>query len=276
MNMNTHHEHHSNDDAHTDSDSQSEKEEGNEFKQGRWVRLVCLSDTHTKHRDIEVPDGDILIHTGDFTERGPLDEVKDFNDWMATLPHRHKIVVAGNHEMALVPLRDRPDRIQALLDSCTYLQDSTVTIEGIEFYGSPWTARNKFVLATGLTRWIFGKVGHMGLSFGLSSKGEELRSKWEAIPASTDILLTHMPPQGVLDVFMGDHMGCPHLAKAVRERVRPVLHIFGHNHDCHGIEQQSDPAITYVNGANMLPQYREPIVLDYNVTTKEVKVLAGN
>ena len=47
-----------------------------------------------------IPDGDILIHAGDFTRCGHLQEVRDFNTWLGTLPHKHKIVIAGNHELS--------------------------------------------------------------------------------------------------------------------------------------------------------------------------------
>ena len=42
-----------------------------------------------------LPDGDILIHAGDFTLTGHVLEVKKFNTWLGTLPHKHKIVIAG-------------------------------------------------------------------------------------------------------------------------------------------------------------------------------------
>ena len=47
-----------------------------------------------------IPEGDVLIHAGDFTRCGHLQEVKEFNTWLGTLPHKHKIVIAGNHELS--------------------------------------------------------------------------------------------------------------------------------------------------------------------------------
>lgn len=66
------------------------------------VRVVCMSDTHSLTGNIkfEIPDGDIFIHAGDFTRCGRLDEVNDFNKWIGELPHKHKIVIAGNHELS--------------------------------------------------------------------------------------------------------------------------------------------------------------------------------
>ena len=64
------------------------------------VRVVCISDTHGAHRSVSVPDGDVLIHAGDFTRYGRESDASDFDAWLATLPHRHKVVVHGNHETA--------------------------------------------------------------------------------------------------------------------------------------------------------------------------------
>ncbi len=66
----------------------------------RQVRLVCLSDTHGLHRQADVPDGKFLLHAGDFMRSGlePV-EIEDFDDWLAELPHPHKLVIAGNHDL---------------------------------------------------------------------------------------------------------------------------------------------------------------------------------
>lgn len=53
------------------------------------MKLVCISDTHSLHRRIpDIPDGDVLIHAGDCLGQGTLENVRDFNDWLETLPHR--------------------------------------------------------------------------------------------------------------------------------------------------------------------------------------------
>ncbi len=68
----------------------------------RSLRLALLSDTHELHRELDVPDADILIHCGDFTMFSrSMNSVADFNQWLGELPHRHKIVVTGNHEFFL-------------------------------------------------------------------------------------------------------------------------------------------------------------------------------
>ena len=47
--------------------------------------------------------GDILLHCGDFTDLGKEEEVEDFNNWIGELPYKHKIVIAGNHELSFDP-----------------------------------------------------------------------------------------------------------------------------------------------------------------------------
>lgn len=76
-----------------------------EPKKNDKIRVVCLSDTHslTSHMKRPIPTGDIFIHAGDFTRCGNMKEVREFNTWLATLPHPHKIVVAGNHELSFDP-----------------------------------------------------------------------------------------------------------------------------------------------------------------------------
>ena len=64
------------------------------------MRVVAISDTHMLHEHIDVPDGDVLIHAGDMTSRGSLEEVRTVGKWMASLPHEHIIVIAGNHDWA--------------------------------------------------------------------------------------------------------------------------------------------------------------------------------
>lgn len=41
------------------------------------MRVVCISDTHSQHNSMTnaIPDGDVLVHAGDFTNTGDPDEV---------------------------------------------------------------------------------------------------------------------------------------------------------------------------------------------------------
>ncbi len=204
-------------------------------------RLVIISDTHNQHRALQVPDGDILIHAGDITRRGDLADVRDFNAFLGTLPHRHKVVIAGNHDFCF---ESDPAAAVGALTNCLYLQDHAVTIAGLVIYGSPWQPW--------FHDWAFNLP-----------RGQPLREKWDLIPPNTDILVTHGPPLGIGDrVWTGEQVGCADLLAAVG-RIRPRLHICGHIHESYGTVVQDD--ITFVNAsccnrANTLAN--PPVVID--------------
>ena len=141
------------------------------------MRIVCLSDTHNLHSAFAVPEGDVLVHAGDATLRGTREEVVAFDAWLGTLPHRHKVLVAGNHDWLF---EREPDRARGMITNATYLQDEGVTIDGLAFWGSPWQP------------WF------LSWAFNLQ-RGAPLREKWDRIPAATDVLITHGPPHGILD-----------------------------------------------------------------------------
>lgn len=169
------------------------------------MKIVAFSDYHNNKGKVKVPDGDVLVVAGDASLFGRLD---GFDDFISSLPHKHKLFVAGNHDNFA---KRRDENI--VIPSMTYLQDSSVTIDGIKFYGSPWHTV-------------------IGMAFGTT--WGEMANRWAAIPDDTDVLITHMPPYGMLD---GDPLrsswGCPKLFDRVME-IKPRLHIFGHIHMAHG------------------------------------------
>lgn len=204
------------------------------------MRIVCISDTH--NREITVPGGDLLIHAGDATMRGTVDEITEFNAWFSALPHTHKIFIAGNHDWLF---EIQPAAARKLLDkSIIYLQDTGTNIGGFNIHGSPWQPR--------FYDWAFNL-----------NRGGEMAEKWEMIPAGTDILITHGPPSGILDLTVdGDHAGCEELIKKVGE-IRPKVHIFGHIHEGYGTIEMS--GTRFVNASNCDERYRlvnPPIIFD--------------
>jgi Icc-related predicted phosphoesterase len=177
-------------------------------RQPRTLQLVLLSDTHEQHREVDVPCGDIVIHSGDFTQFSrSLNSIIDFNEWLGALPHRHKIVIPGNHEFFL---EADPSR-RSLLSNATVLINEATEIEGLRIWGSPVTP-------------LYGGA------FGRSS-AEDRRRLYAGIPRGTDVVITHGPPFGILDSGSGSehHQGDPVLFAAVT-RIRPKLHVFGHVH----------------------------------------------
>lgn len=204
------------------------------------MRIVCISDTHGLHAQLQLPDGDLLVCTGDFSRRGRRAEVVEFNRWLGTLPHRHKVIIAGNHDFLL----EEDSSARSLFDHAIYLQDTECQIEGIRIYGSPWQPR--------FFDWAFNL-----------DRGEPLRRVWAQIPSGIDLLLTHGPPHGVLDVTSrGLRVGCEELSRALL-RIRPRAHIFGHIHESYGQLQRD--GIHYVNASSCNLQYQPvhpPIVIE--------------
>jgi 3',5'-cyclic AMP phosphodiesterase CpdA len=138
------------------------------------MRIVCISDTHLRHEGWSVPAGDLLIHAGDLTRRGGLDEIAAADAWLGSLPHRHKVIVAGNHDFGF---EQRPDEARARVRSALYLEDAAATVEGLRIWGSPWQP------------WF------MDWAFNLR-RGAEIRARWDLIPDGIDVLVTHGPRPG--------------------------------------------------------------------------------
>lgn len=209
-----------------------------------YTRFVCVSDTHAQSGAcaMDVPAGDVLVHAGDFTVTGTLDECRRFGAFLARLPHRRKLVVPGNHDVTFDddwygtgPDEGRWRRFHrgyrqdpvacraAVADACPRVElllDSATTVDGLKVWGAPWQPS--------FSDWAFQ-----------ADRGPALRAKWDAIPGDTDVLITHGPPAGVGDVVVTDegrreHVGCYDLLDAVVSRVRPAAHVFGHIHDGHG------------------------------------------
>lgn len=220
------------------------------------MKLVLISDTHCEHEKLIVPYGDIVIHAGDFTSTGHPQEMESFFKWFSKLPHRHKIVVPGNHEMTLCEKLEKNlvlaknarygdsvlktkvtkilnkikmarDILEDYNDRIHFLIDRSVTIEGIKFYGSPRCVGDYEVMGS----WGFYT--------------DEPKKYWDRIPPNVDILITHSPPYGILDAGLG----CKELLKRVN-KVNPYLHVFGHIHSMGGRQTFTEKTI-FVNAAVM-------------------------
>lgn len=99
-------------------------------RDARPIRVVCLSDTHDHIPPQEIPAGDLLIHAGDLTTDGTAADIQRQVDWLDSLPHRHKVLVAGNHDSWFDPSARRAGDSGAVdLKSLVYLQDRLVTLE---------------------------------------------------------------------------------------------------------------------------------------------------
>lgn len=184
------------------------------------MRFIALSDTHGWHRKMVVPDGDVLLFAGDMCGPGKLEEVEKFGDWLRGLPHKHKVIIAGNHDW---PFEKEPHLArEALGNDLIYLQDESVVCDGVKIYGSPWQPE--------FCRWAFNL-----------KRGQALRDVWSKIPNDTEILLTHGPPMGILDrTFEQRPVGCEDLRHRLLSLPNLKLHVFGHIHEAYGRRQEGD------------------------------------
>jgi Icc-related predicted phosphoesterase len=195
------------------------------------------------HRELAVSDGDLLIHAGDFTFFNSISKIRDFNDWLGELPHRHKVVIPGNHDRVF----HNDPRLRSMITNGVLLINDGIRVCGLNIWGSPVTCDD-------------AAHGH--------TKPEERSSLYATIPPDTDILITHGPPLGIRDRERGsdERRGCPQLRVAVM-RVKPRLHVFGHVHAGYGVAQNK--TTVFVN-ASLLgwsgDLENKPIVL--NITTR--------
>lgn len=186
------------------------------------MKILCISDTHNRHRvlrDLErgLPAADVLIHCGDATMRGLIEEVGSFGNWFRNLPYRHKLFVPGNHDF----LFDKQLMVARELMSgmgVSVLVDQSIRIDGVKFYGTPWVPN--------LEGWAF-YGDHITLV-----------SRFHHIPNDTQVLITHGPPAGVLDNGR-NHYGSRELAARVGELGQLKLHCFGHIHESYGRENDA-------------------------------------
>ena len=199
------------------------------------MKLTFISDTHSLHHHLALDSGDVLIHCGDFTGRGSLDDTADFAEFIAKQDFAHKIVIAGNHERCFEDER-RQDAEAILKDAgIVYLNDSGIEISGVKFWGSP--------IQPAFFDWAFNR-----------QRGEDIRWHWDLIPDDTDVLLTHGPAFGILDwCTHGERVGCEDLLEAI-QRIKPKIHAFGHIHESYGM-RETDSTV-FVNACNLDERYQ--------------------
>lgn len=207
------------------------------------MKIVAISDTHGRHQQVQLPEGDILLHAGDVSGRGKEAEILEFLNWFSAQDFKYKIFTPGNHDFYFE--QATPAAIQAILPpNVIYLNDSGVTIEGINIWGSP------------ITPWFYNWAFNR-------HRGDAIQKHWDLIPENTDILITHGPPKGILDtVVSGDTVGCERLVDALKI-VKPKYHIFGHIHEARGVLKQKQT--TFFNASVVNLRYEvvhDPIVFD--------------
>lgn len=217
-----------------------------------------ISDTHNQHNELRyIPAVEMVIHSGDgSTHKDSMvneGEFQKFIKWFADLPIKHKIFVAGNHDVVTERFRYWPLQIKDM--GITYLENDDVTIDGFKIWGSPYTP-------TYNTGWAWNMARH------------KTNRIWDMIPTDTDIVVTHGPPKGILDNTLNrknqfESVGDTALGKAI-DRVNPRAHLFGHVHNTKWIKNSgrfiSPDNRIYSNGCVVEDgKFGEPLISHGNI-----------
>jgi len=246
------------------------------------IRCVILSDTHNHHEELtgggrsSIPDGDMLIHLGDAANRGDASHIRSFAGWLSGLPHRHKVLIDGNHDRDL----HHPDRVDLRWEyrNFIFLQDETVSIEGINILGLSWKTCGEQ-----------DSYGHILSSFTPS----------DAVPATDTVpvvhlLLTHAPPR-----IVGPRPRGSRRLFRLANQLHAKLHLFGHIHFARGIhtmaltrekdgdivadlvlDNKAEEEMKHVGdgggctriNCSTIP-VRKPVVIDFERETSRVKMI---
>lgn len=211
------------------------------------MKICVISDVHGKWKNLVIPDCDLLVSCGDFSFRGEEHLLIGFHEWLAEQTASHIISVNGNHECLI-------EKNFALAKETVYQIDpeihfigesGLVEIEGLKIWGSA------------VTPWFYDWAWNV-------SRGTDIQKVWDKIPLDTDILITHGPPYGILDLTpQMVHAGCDNLTETIKKLPKLKAHLFGHIHQSYG--QTEINGVKYINAAICNESYlavNKPIVIE--------------
>lgn len=197
------------------------------------MKLTIISDTHGEQDKLGVLAGEVLIHCGDMFNMfgSDSDDFERMDEWFGKQKFDLVLCVGGNHDF---PLQNRGNYTTSPFKNAVYLEGDAFEYQGVKFYGAPWVPQLR------------------GQAF--YKDNADLGVAWSQIPTDVDVLITHTPPAGVLDVSSrGLKLGCEYLSEELEKRT-PVLHCFGHVHASSGIHRVGNT--TYINAAQVNSQYQ--------------------
>lgn len=179
------------------------------------MKIWFISDTHGLHNNLNIPEVDLIIHCGDESNNSNPHlnehESRRFFEWFSVLPAK-KIFVPGNHSTAIYNGLVKPEEYPSI----KFLIHELYEYNGLKIFGSPYTPS-------------------FGTSWAYMRKRNRMFDVWENIPNNIDILLTHGPPKGILDLTRDREtnnivqVGCKSLHNKVMQ-IKPKIHAFGHIH----------------------------------------------
>ncbi|EJD05717.1 uncharacterized protein FOMMEDRAFT_79003 [Fomitiporia mediterranea MF3/22] len=205
-----------------------------------WTRFVCMSDTHSQ-TNITVPPGNVLIHAGDLSSWGSLENLMPTLEWLKSLPFELKMIIAGNHDLCLdtkwkdIGANWMHPKVRIEVDTALeYIRSEDMRESGIIYLDHEET---EIMTSKGVKWKIYGSPAapfHLQGAFQYDST-EQAKDEWRRIPDSVEILVTHTPAYGILDkTRKGKYAGCSVLASRIKELLHCRMHVFGHIHEAHG------------------------------------------
>ncbi|KAF2273316.1 ser/Thr protein phosphatase family protein [Westerdykella ornata] len=227
------------------------------------TRILIISDTHnaalapSTNHDVAfrepLPKADVLLHCGDLTGLGFLEEHEQALDMLGRIDADLKLVIAGNHDISLDQKHytrrgqdwhgfDDPDQTYAARAKELW-QGEKAKAAGVTYLEE---GTHCFVLKNGARLRVYAspyqpEFGDMAFQY--ADNQDRFNPKDQSTPDSqsivenpvpdfpaVDVMMTHGPPLGILDDVGRAHAGCEHLLRAAR-RCKPKLHCFGHIHE---------------------------------------------
>lgn len=208
------------------------------------ITVCAISDTHLNHSQLVIPECDLLIHAGDFSYVGKMIDILDMNQWFGKLKAqglcKEIVAISGNHDWIC---QRNPSWVKETFTNCIYLDEEPAEVFGFKVFGSAWSPE--------FNNWAFN-----------AKRGKVIARHWAKIPDDTEILVTHGPSMGILDVnteepyslpLGPEHLGCEELRKRVDELKSLRLSVFGHIHSSSGIEEHN--GVKFVNASVLNESY---------------------
>lgn len=243
------------------------------------MKIVAISDTHCAHERLIIPECDVLVVAGDFTWRGRYMEVVGFAEWIRKQPARHILVVAGNHELTFDQGHRRYDPsakaviAQDPFDRIKYLENRSIVIDGVKFYGTPWTPW--------FHDWAFNGIESNTVPY---TNNPRLADIYGRIDDDTNVLICHGPCYGCADVGGADvggrnideRLGSLDLLKRTQQLKQLKLTISGHIHEARGYVRLYPDDKLYTNVASLGRDYetiKPPVVIE--LTEYETEIISG-